>query len=379
MKNTPARVLLPAGEFTLSRNQDGRLVWQGAGSGELAQPEPSCVMEWDGCVDGQGDFHLIMHTASRHLIYCRTSDGRRWSRQSLARLDREDVRLEDLLIAAAPELNIVYLLTGAAPEPVAVRYRRGGHGAWQGRRLELPHAGRLSALVSLLPSPQGPVLYASYTEGERGRFFRIPLDAGPAVELFSAPGPMESPQALPDESGALHTIFISRGRLFADHDPLEEEAACDSPCLYESQGQIRCAFRLQGQWAGRRLTASGWEPEEILAAPDGLPLMEISVRSRQLLPPFTGAPASSPLPAPTAAPTAAPQPPVNALTQTLHNQALLLSQLQQSFREIQQQLFAVSAQAKASASQEKAIAALKDRCTQLENGMAALEELIAKG
>lgn len=378
MKNTPARVLLPAGEFTLSRNQDGRLVWQGAGPGELAQPEPSCVMEWDGCADEQGDFHLIMHTASRHLIYCRTSDGRRWSRQSLARLDREDVRLEDLLISAAPELNIVYLLTGASPEPVAVRYRRGDHGAWQGRRLELPHAGRLNALVSLLPSEQGPVLYASYTEGERGRFFRVPLDAGPAIELFSAPGPMESPQALTDEQGALHTVFISRGRVFADHDLLEDEAVCDSPCLYAIQGQIHCAFRVQGKWAGRRLAASGWEPEEITAAPASAPLVEISVRSRQLLPPFSGAPSSdSPSITPTGA-TAAPLLPGSALTQTLHNQALLLSQLQQSFREIQQQLFAVSAQAKACASQEKAIAALKDRCTQLENGMAGLEELIAK-
>ncbi len=375
MKNTPARVLLPAGEFTLSRNQDGRLVWRGAGPDELAQPEPSCVMEWDGCVDEQGDFHLIMHTASRHLIYCRTSDGRRWSRQSLARLDREDVHLEDLLIAAAPELNIVYLLTGAAPDPVAVRYRRGAHGAWQGRRLELPHAGRLHALVSLLPSSQGPVLYASYNERDRGRFFRIPLDTGPAVELFSAPGPMESPQAITDEAGALHTVFISRGRVFADNYPLEEEPDCDSPCLYSAQGQIRCAFRLHGQWISRRLGSSGWEPTALSANPAAPPIAEIAARSRQLTPPFSQAPA-----APSSAPPAAaqPAPSGSGLTQTLRNQALLLSQLQQSFREMQQQLFAVSAQSKACAAQEKAIATLKDRCTQLENGMAVLEEMIAK-
>ncbi len=375
MKNIPARVLLPAGEFTLSRNQDGRLVWQGSEPGDFAQPEPSCVMEWDGCVDDQGVFHLIMHTASRHLIYCHTSDGRRWSRQSLARLDREDVRLEDLLIASAPDLNIVYLLTGAGPEPVAVRYRRGTHGAWQGRRLELPHAGKLEALVSLLPSDHGPELYASYTDANRGRFFRIPLDTGSTVELFSAPGPMESPQALSDEDGSLHTLFVSRGRVFADNYPLEEEQGCDSPCLYRSQGQIRCAFRLHGQWTCRIRSSAGWEPAPITADAAMPPSMEIAVHSRQLLPPITGA-----LPVTAAGPAAAPQPsaPNSGLTQTLRNQALLLSQLQQSFREMQQQLFAVSAQAKACTAQEKTIAALKDRCTQLENGMAALEEMIAK-
>ena len=163
--------------------------------------------------------------------------------------------------------------------------------------------------------------------------------------------------------------------MFADNYPLEEEPDCDSPCLYSAQGQIRCAFRLHGQWISRRLGSSGWEPTALSANPAAPPIAEIAARSRQLTPPFSQAPA-----APSSAPPAAaqPAPSGSGLTQTLRNQALLLSQLQQSFREMQQQLFAVSAQSKACAAQEKAIATLKDRCTQLENGMAVLEEMIAK-
>jgi prefoldin subunit 5 len=56
---------------------------------------------------------------------------------------------------------------------------------------------------------------------------------------------------------------------------------------------------------------------------------------------------------------------------------MLLSSLQQSVREMSQQVFALNAQVKALNLQCQGIPTLKDRCTHLENALAAMEEMIA--
>jgi hypothetical protein len=297
-------------------------------------------------------------------------------------LDREDVAIQDVLITALPQLHIIYLITGAAPEPVAVHYTRNPNGAWQGNRLQLPPAGNLSALVALLHAPQGPVLYLAYEQRERIRLYSLPLFQESPVELLSAPAPVNDLQVFSDGEGALHTGYISQGQVFADGYPLSPPGQSESLCLYLSDGRPACSFRRNGQWESYALSPQGWQILPLAPMGNGAPMLRLTSMMREWIPPESAPSAAAPH-LPSASPAA--PPPADggtaamntSLNQVIRNQAMLLSSLQQSVREMSQQVFALNAQVKALNLQCQGIPTLKDRCTHLENALAAMEEMIA--
>ena len=362
MKNITARVRLSTGEFVLSLDPQSHLIWKSVSGETLPVPESGSIRLWDGCVDVQGEFHLFVHTESRYLIHCHTADGQHWQKQSLSRLDREDVHLQDLRAAVLPELTLVYLLSGAGRATVAVRYTQNAQGSWQGRRLELPLPDSAAQLVALFPSPQGSMLYTVHPTENRNRIFCTNLTDLIHKEVCSTPALIILPQLLRSQSGQLHTVFVSRGEVFGDGCPLGADT--DFACLYEENGRIYCSFRNSNGWKQFIHTSSGWEKATDL--PFSEPCLEISVGTHQLRPHWPALPQSKSAHAVFS----------QGLTQTLHNQAILLSSLQESFRELQQQHFALSAQVKALDAQQKSQFALRDRCLRLEQAMEALEALL---
>lgn len=362
MKNTNARVHLSLGEFILSQNAQGHLAWTSASGTQLSPPETGAVLLWDGCVDQQGEFHLFIHTTSRHLMHCHTADGRHWQRRSLLRLDREDIELQDLCVRALPELTLIYLLSGAEQKTAAIRYTQTPQGSWQGRRLELPDTVGSVSLAALLPTRESGFLYTAHNDANRSRIFRIALTSSAAQEICSIPGPIVHPQLLQDEQGQLHTLFLHRDEAFADGYPLLSKV--DTACLYERNHRVYCACRQAGQWYSFGRTSDSWEKEEQTFS-DEIHL-EIASGIHQFAPTSAAA-------APKAIPSTPPD--ASGILRTLHNQAVLLSSLQESFRELQQQHFVTVSQVKALEAQVKAIPALKDRCARLEQAMEALEAL----
>jgi len=362
MKDITARVQIPAGEFILSQDPQGHLRWSTVSGTVLPSPDTGTIQLWDGCVDPKGEFHLFLHTQSRHLIHCHTADGRHWQRQSLARLDREDVRLQDLLAAALPELTLIYLLSGEGKTTAAVRYTQTSSGSWQGRRLKLPSFGTHVALLSLNSASEGIFLYTIHHTTDRSRIFRIALDTAAALEICSAPSPISQPQLLHVSTGQLHVLFIRQEEAFADGYPLIQKT--DHACLYEENGQVYCACKTEDQWRLFVLSSEGWTVSETQVS--GEPHLQIASGIHQFRPVQAISPTK---------PSPAPAVPSSPLMQTIHNQAVLLSALQESFRELQQQHFTVSARLKALEAQQKSLPALKDRCTQLEQAMESLEAL----
>ena len=355
MKIQTTRVLMASGEFMLEQSPQGILSWSSRSGSRLPPPETGPVLLWDGCVDAAGEFHLFLHTASRHLIHCQTADGQHWQRHTLSHLDREDVLLTDLCCSALPSLTLVYLLSGAGQSPAAVCYSQNPQGNWQGRRMVLPEPGSNVSLIALLGTRDSSVLYTLH---QQSRIWCIPFSPQPAHQICSFPSPIQQPQLLRSDDGKLHLAFVSGQQIFADGCRLNCKG--DKISLYVREQKLICACRTVAGWQEYLYTDQGWQPGSILSPGDPQRLISSSLCCLQ--PPESPAPLSSHT-------TAAE--PASHLTTILHNQAVLLSSLQESFRELQQQYFAIHAQVQALQAQQKVFLSLKETCARLESALSA--------
>jgi len=240
--------------------RDGKLVWSVP---EFTPPEAGTVELWDGWVDDRGGLRVAAFTQSRHLLYCRTSDGKRWRRQALSRVDRTDVRMSALAMGQDEAPSLFYLLEGEGV-PAAVHLSCPQPEQWQARRWPLPEGGvRFGAMTE-----RGPMLL-----GRRGGRTCLWLENA-EKPLAAFPGEVRSSFALDG-----HLLVNAEGAVCCDGLPL---GAGDGVLgLYRDQNGLAALWEKERSWVKRTQTETGWKDEEPLSAP---PELCLSARGREFRP-----------------------------------------------------------------------------------------------